>query len=196
MAYSGVSSKTKRRYRKAMKKFVKTLSRKIAVYKQSLKSECPNCYYDKLTDSSTGKCKWTALEARNKQIEIGVANELRYKFFKVGRCPVCKGKGYLETPRKVWVDCLIIWNPNNRNTVSYTPAGTEGSTIVELKSDTRHFELFKNCDKLVVDGITCRLSKPPILRGLGNQTVLVITAFTTDKASVDSNEILKNYSGD
>lgn len=196
MAYSGASSNTKRRYRKAMKKVIKTLSRKIEVYKQPVKAECPNCYYDKLTDSSTGKCKWTALEARQKQIEFGIVNALRYKYFKVGRCPVCKGKGYLETPRKVWVDCLIIWNPNNRNTVSYTPAGTEGSTIVELKSDTRHLDLFKNCAKLVIDGINCRLSKPPILRGLGNQTTLVVTAFTTDKASINSDEILKNYSGD
>ena len=196
MGFSGVSSNTKRRYRKAMKKVIKTLSRKVLVYRQPLKNECQNCFYDKLTDSSTGRCKWTALEARTKQIEYGVDKELRYKYFKVGRCPICKGKGYLETPRKVWVDCLVIWNPNNRNSVSYTPAGTEGSTILELKTDTKNFMLFKNCDKLVVDGITCRLSKPPILRGLGNQTTLVITAFTADKASVDSDEILKNYSGD
>jgi len=196
MGYSGVSSKTKHRYKRAMNKVVKTLGRKIEVYKQPFKAECSNCYYDKLTDSSTGKCKWTPLEARAKQIEYGIDNDLRYKYFKVGRCPICKGRGYLETSRSVWVSCLVIWNPNNRNSVSYTPAGTEGSTIVELKSDTKNFLLFKNCKKLVVDGINCRLSKPPILRGLGNQTTLVITAFTTDKASINSDEILKNYLGD
>ncbi len=196
MGHRGISTKTKDRFKRSMKKVISTLSRKILLYKQPLKSECFNCFYDKLTNSSTGKCKWTPLEARNKQQELGSGADLKYKFFKVGRCPICKGKGFLETLRRVWVDCLVTWSPNERNDLTFNTAGTECSTIVELKTETRHFELFKNCDKLIIDGVTCRLSRPPILRGLGNQTVLVITAFTTDKASIDSNEILKNYSGE
>jgi len=31
------------------------------------------------------------------------------------------------------------------------------------------------------------------LRGLGTQAVLIITAFTTLKPSIDSNEIIKDY---
>jgi len=179
-----------------MRDVIKCLSRKVLVYKQSIKSQCSNCYYDKGTDSSTGKCKWTALEAKIKQSEwLADGNmSLQFKYFKVGRCPICLGKGFLETPRKVYTNCLITWNPDDRNKMVYTPAGSEGSSVVQLKTDPKNFDTFKNCKKLVVDGVNCKLSKPPVLRGLGNQTVLVITAFTTDKPSIDSDEIIKDYS--
>ena len=62
-----ISTKTKDRYRKSIRNVLKGLSRSITVYKQPIKNECPNCYYDKLTGSSTGKCKWTWEEAVQKQ---------------------------------------------------------------------------------------------------------------------------------
>lgn len=193
-----VSLKTKNRFKHAIQDLIKGLGRKVKVYKQPIKSECSNCFYDKLTNSSTGKCKWTALEVITKQQEYEVATsniDLRYKFFKVGRCPICKGKGYVESQRSVWISCLVIWNPDDRNRLTFTPAGHEGSTIVELKTDPKYFDLFKNCTKVVIDDISCLLSASPALRGLGNKSVLIITAFTTDKLGVDQNEILKTYSG-
>jgi hypothetical protein len=37
------------------------------------------------------------------------------------------------------------------------------------------------------------MSKAPILRGLGNQALMIVTAFTTEKPKIDSGEIIKNY---
>lgn len=199
---------TKLKHQKAIRDVIKGLSRKITVYKQPLKSECTNCYFDKMTNRSTGKCKWTIEEANAKQVVYASSNDnteqcetkpptnIRYKWFKHGRCPICNGKGYIETKRKTWADCLVTWDPSSRggaNELVYTPAGTEGSTVVQLKTDPKHHNTFKNCDYLVVDGINCKISRPPILRGLGIQAVLVITAFTTDKPKIDSNEIIKDY---
>ena len=187
---SRIRPKTKRKFRKSIRDVIKGLSRKVLVYRQPIKSECPNCYYDKMTASSTGKCKWTPAEAQAK-------NDItKYKYFLRGRCPICKGKGYIETKRKRWVDCLVIWDPNARGTgnqMVYTPAGTEGSTIVQLKAHPKYFDTFKDCDYLVVDGVDCKVSRPPILRGLGNQSVLIITAFTTEKPKVSTDEIVKEY---
>jgi len=198
MVRGRIHKKTKDRYKRRMKDVVKGLSRKVAVYKQPAKSECPNCYYEKLTNRSTGKCKWTLSETITKQAEWissgGVGT--RYKYFLKGRCPICTGKGYLETVRRTWVDCLVTWDPSARgfgNQVTYTPAGTEGSTIVQLKSDPKNFDIFKNCSKIVVDGTDCRLSKPPLLRGLGNEALLIVTGFTTEKLSLDTKEIIKTY---
>ncbi|HLD90941.1 MAG TPA: hypothetical protein VI911_08015 [Patescibacteria group bacterium] len=193
-----IKSFTKDRYQKAIRNVIKGLSRKVQVYKQPIKSECTNCYYDKMTDSSTGKCSWTPLEALAKQAEWEAAGNvtIHYKYFLRGRCPVCTGKGFLETQRRAWADCLITWDPSASgfgNTMTYTPAGTEGSTIVQLKTDPKYFDLFKNCVKIIVDGVDCKLSKPPLLRGLGNQSLLIITAFTTDKPKVDTTEIIKDY---
>jgi hypothetical protein len=123
---------------------------------------------------------------------------LRYKYFSCGRCPICHGLGYIETQRKRWINCLVTWDPNlgaSTNNLTFTPAGTEGSTIVQLKTNPKNEDLFKNSSKIVVDGIECKLSRPPIVRGLGNQTTLVVTAFTTEKPSLDTCEIIKDYAG-
>lgn len=185
-----IGDRTKRNYRHTIRDVIKKLSRKILVYKQPIKSECPNCYFDKLTGKSTGKCKWTAAEA------VAKNDTTSYKYFKFGRCPVCNAKGYIETQRKTWVDCLVVWDPSQRGTgneMIYTPAGTEGSTVVQLKTHPKHFDTFKNCYKLEVDGIECKISRPPMLRGLGTQSILLISAFTTEKPSIDSNEVIKDY---
>ena len=201
-----ISPKTRDRFRKSVRDVIKGLSRKVKVFKQPIKLECNNCYYDKMTSKSTGKCKWSIVEGDSNYIEDAidqwlVANptktedEAPFKYFRVGRCPICRGQGYRETRRRAWVDCLVIWSPGSRydNQTVYTPAGTEGSTAVQLKADPKYYDLFKNCDRIVIDGVECKLSKPPILRGLGSQALLIISAFTTDKPKLDSGEIIKEY---
>jgi hypothetical protein len=192
-----ISRKVKETFRKSMRNVIDGLSRKVLVYKQPLKSECPNCFYDKFTDSSTGKCKYSAAEAPLKQAEWEAQgnNTLRYRYFSKGRCPVCKGQGYIEVARKTWIDALVIWDPSTQgNAMTYTPAGTEGSTVVQLKTDPKYFDTIKNCSRIVVDGVECKISRPPILRGLGTQALLIITAFTTEKPKIASDEFVKDYS--
>ena len=193
---TNISKRVKEKHRRSIQNVIKGLSRKVEVYKQPTKSECTNCYYDKFTESSTGKSKWTVLEAITEQNEYEAdgGEGLRYKYFKYGRCPVCRGQGYLTVLRKTWINCLVTWDAGgSRNSITFTPAGTEGSTIVQLKTNPRHYDIFKNSNKIIVDGVECKLSKPPILRGLGAQAVLVIIAFTTEKPKIDSGEIVKDY---
>jgi hypothetical protein len=190
MSRNRISSKAKKNFQRGIRNVIKGLSRKVTVYRQPIKSECLNCYFDKMTQSSTGKCKWTISEVKDKN------NPTKYKWFRFGRCPICHGQGYLETQRKSYIPCLVTWNPSGRwsntNFVS-TPAGTEGSVIVQLKTDPKHFDMFKNCSKITVDGFECQLSQPPILRGLGNESLLIVMAFTTRKSRIDSDEIKKEY---
>lgn len=192
-------TKYKEKHQKRIRDVIKGLSRKVNVFKQPTRIECPNCYYDKLTLSSTGKCKWTVLEAPQKQTEYEVATgatDIQYKFFVRGRCPICLGEGAQETDRNQWVDCLVTWDPDARgfgNNLTLTPAGTEGSTVVALKTHPKHLNLFKNCKRIIVDGVECKLSKPPVERGLGKQALLIISAFTTEKPDLDTNEIVKDY---
>lgn len=207
---SRVRPKTKRRFKEAIRDVVDGLSRKVTIYKPPIMSECPNCYFDKMTNRSTGKCKWRNNPAypaaedpynpstQKKQADWEAAGNTttRYKWFKFGRCPICLGKGYLETQRRTWAKCIVNWNPSERrggNLITYTPAGTEGSTVVRLKCDPKYYDEFKNSTKLIVDGIECKLSRPPTLRGLGNQALLIVYAFTTEKPQTDSGEIIKDY---
>ena len=149
-----ISKQVKRKHQKAIRNVIKGLSRKVEIYMQPKKTKCNNCHYDKYTDSSTGKCKYTAVQAIIKQQEWEDAGNItvRYKYFLKGRCPVCSGKGYLEVVRKTWIDALVTWDPNTRgNSISYTPAGSEGSTVLQLKTHPKHFDLFKNSTKIIVD---------------------------------------------
>jgi len=196
-----ISRRVKEKFQKTIRNVVKGLSRKVLIYKQPIKNECPNCYFDKLTHSSTGKCRFSAAEVASKRqdwIDDGknvLDFDALYKFFKHGRCPICHGKGFLEIQRRTWIDALVIWDPSGRSTndLTFTPAGTEGSTIVMLKTEPKYYDLFKNSSKILVDGVECKMSKPPILRGLGSQAILIITAFTTEKPKIDNDEIIKDY---
>lgn len=194
-----VNYKTKQKYQNRIRDFViDGLGRSVLVYKQPIKSECPNCYFDKLTNKSTNECKWTLTEAKQKQHEYEASGGegLRYKYFVRGRCPVCHGEGYLTKDRTMYVKAKVTWDPTSQgkdNTTTYTAAGTEGSTLVELKMHPKYFSDIKNCTKLVVDGVDCKLSEAPILRGLGNQALMIVIAFTTDKPKIDSGEIIKDY---
>ena len=76
-----ISKRVKQKHKKAIRNVIDGLSRKVEIYKQPRKLECPNCYYDKLTDSSTGLCKWTAVEAIQKQLDSG-SDTVMYKYFK------------------------------------------------------------------------------------------------------------------
>jgi len=171
------------------------LGRPVEVFKKPTKHECYNCYFDKLTGSSTNTCKWTLAEALQKQNEYlqsgGVG--LKYKFFSAGRCPICKGKGYLEVQRKVWAKCKITWDPEADGALVSDSSGVSGSTSVELKTEPIYKDLFTDCMYMFVDGVKCTLSKPPIVRGLGDTSLLVILAFTTENMTPPTDDSDKVY---
>lgn len=180
-----IGSFTKNRYTQTVRNIMNDLSRPIEVFKKPTKHECFNCHYDKLTNSSTNICKVTSAEAFQLQSDYensgGIG--LRYKYFSSGRCPVCKGKGYLESQIKARVRCKITWDPESEGALVSDSPGVSGSTSVELKTDPKYLKLFTECMFIVVDGVKCVLSKPPILRGVGETALLIILAFTTEKIS-------------
>ena len=192
-----ISDKAKSRYKNRVRDIIGGLSRPVSIINFS-KSECTNCFYDKYTGTSTGNCKWTAEQAEAKQVEWEVTNpgQLRYKYFDRGRCPVCRGAGSIDIENITYVNCVVGWAPDSRfgNDSVYTVAGATGLTTIELKTHPKYVEVFKTSDLVVVDGVKCKVSKPPVIRGLGNQSILIITCFTSDKARSDSGEEFTNYS--
>jgi hypothetical protein len=170
-----IKHKTKQRFKKTWKGVVKGLGRRIVVYLSDIKRECPNCYYDKVNRTSSGVYK------------TGGST-----YFAVGRCPVCLGKGVLVTTRRRCIEGIVIWNPSgdNMNSLTFTEAGFEGATRVEIKTDICNLELIKNAKYVLVDGLKCKLSNPPIIRGIGGKDLLVAQFFTTDKPKKGSGEYL------
>lgn len=170
-------SKTKSRFKRTWNRVQDGLGRNIIVYLQPNASECPNCYYDKVNRVSSGICKRSPGDPT---------------YFAVGRCPVCKGKGVLTSVRRRCIKGIIIWNPSGSamNSLTHTDAGFEGATRVEIKTDPCNLELVRDCQYVIIDGIQCKLSNPPIMRGIGEQQILIAQFFTVDKPKTDSGEII------
>lgn len=189
-----IGSKTKSKYKKTILSVVNDLGRSVEIYKEPTKYECFNCYFDSLTGKSTNKCKWTLAETIQKQNEYESSGGigLRYKYFSRGRCPICRGNGYLETTRKTRITCKVTWSPKDDNDNLYTIVGKEGETVVELKTDPKYYNTFKNATKVFVDNVECKIAAPPIMRGLGNNSVLVIHLYTEYKPDSDPYN-LKRY---
>ncbi len=189
-----VSNYTKARYKKIVGSLINDLSKAVEVFKKPLKNECPNCYFDKTTNTSTNTCRWTLPETLQKQQEYvnsgGIG--IRYKFFSKSRCPICKGKGFLEVFRKQWVNCKVTWNPLDTSDFLVGPSGIDTKLLVELKTDPKYLQLFSTCDTIKIGDISCKLYKPPIVRGLGNDSILVVIAFT-DQVIDESTIVDKDY---
>lgn len=172
-----VGHKAKNKFKNSMNNYITGLGRKIFVYLSPSTKECPNCYYDKKSRKSSGIPKVAPSSST---------------YFTVGRCPVCLGKGVLTTERRKCIHGVVIWNPvgegMNSNTIN--EAGYEGATKVQIKTDPCHLDLIKASDHITVDGVYCKLSNPPIIRGIGNKTVLVVEFFTNKKMSSDSGEFI------
>ncbi len=168
---------SKKRFRKSWKRLAKGLGRRIAVYRPDIRQECPACYYDKVNRVSSGVSK----------LSPGDPN-----YFVVGRCPVCNGKGVIVTTRKRCINGIVNWNPSGSgaNSFTFTEAGWEGATKVEIKTEPCHLALLKGSKHVVIDGIVCKLAAAPIIRGLGGKDILVALLFTVNKPKLDSGEII------
>jgi len=172
-----VGSKSKKRFKRSWDRVVDGLGRRVTIYMPPTERECPACYYDKVNKTSSGVSK----------LSPGDPN-----YFTVGRCPVCFDRGVLITERRRCIEAIVIWDPagNKMNSLTFGEPGFEGATRVELKTDPCHLDLIKQSKYAVIDGIQCKLSNPPIIRGIGEKHLLVAHFFTTDKPKVDSGERL------
>jgi hypothetical protein len=74
------------------------------------------------------------------------------------------------------------------NELTFTESGFEGATKIEVKTDPCHLDLMKQCKYVVIDGVRCKLSNPPLLRGIGEQHLLVMEFFTERKPLQGSGE--------
>jgi len=168
---------TGNKFKKVWDSVVYNLGRKIVIYLSDTESECPNCYYDKVNKSSSGVAKSS----------VGDPN-----YFVVGRCPVCNGKGVLTTTRKKCIYGIVVWNPagDAMNSLTFTEAGYEGATVVEIKTDPCNLNIIENSKYALIDGVKCKLSNPPIVRGMGGKHTLVALFFTTKKSGSDSGETI------
>lgn len=121
-------------------------------------NRCPNCYYDNVHRCSLNKYNGTGPEP-----------------FRGGFCPVCEGKGEVLTEEVKTVKCIVNWvNPNENDDFVAKEGGIVELVYAKIKTYVKNYDLLKNSDYVMVDGVRTRL-KNIIKRGLKDN--IVCTAY-------------------
>jgi len=166
-----VTNAIRKTYKNLIKSVVKDLGETILVYGAPEKTMCPNCFQDLVTGKSKNVFRDTFITP---VVIYGVT--INPQAFTRGRCPVCKGEGYLTYVVPTIVKALVKWNPKDGE-LSRTPVGIEGSNIVRIKARRSYYEAIRDSVYATIDGVRCVLSSPPVYRGLGAQDELVVAFF-------------------
>jgi hypothetical protein len=165
-----IPSGLKREIRDKFSQLKSELYKTVYLYLEPNKTDCPNCFITISSGASTNTYNTSFIAPT-----VIYGNTITPTPFSRGRCPVCYGKGVIEQENRIGVKCLVRWNPSdNDGRLIITPAGTEGTNVVQLKTDECYFEKIRDCKYALIDNIKCELLSPPFIRSLGYQDVVVI----------------------
>jgi hypothetical protein len=157
------------KYKKIWNKVRDEISRCFYVVTFSRTSVCNNCYYSDADKASSGRYK------------PGGPVPFNY-----GRCPVCHGKGVIETKLRKKIKGDIVWKGRasavaKENLITFYIPGEEDMNIVRIKVGLCHKDLIDNADHIIVDGYKCTILKPLAEAGIQTKASLTFYAKTRDK---------------
>lgn len=140
-------------YKNYIEALIDDLSSNVPTY-STTDVQCSNCLYDQVHKASLGKY-----------------NGSGPKPFSGGICPVCSGKGIIETEKETVVKCIVNWvNPNENDDFIAKSGGAKEEIYVKLKTLVANYDTLKGADYMVVDGVRTRLVNI-IKRGLKDNVV-------------------------
>lgn len=140
-------------YKNYIEALIDDLSSPVDVYYHE-SVRCNNCLFDQVHKSSLNKY-----------------NGVGPKPFHMGYCPVCKGKGEIETKKKKTLKCIVNWvNPNENDDFLASVGGTKEDIYAKIKTYVAEYSIIKSSDYVIVDGIRTRVINL-IKRGLKNNVV-------------------------
>lgn len=156
-------------YKDLIKEVIEDLHKPITVFSPPLKEDCPNSIWDPINKTDSGQFDSSFVSP-----VVIFGETISPINFTRGRCPVCRGVGYLEKEVSRSAKALVKWNPNTADDVESLPVGREGKAVVRIKVLRADFDLINNATHFIVDGVKCELIRAPTIRGLGTQEELVI----------------------
>lgn len=145
-------------YKRYTLQLIKDLGKQITVVLVGVKSNCSNCKYDKVTDSSNG-----------------VYNGTGPKPFKNGSvCPVCGGKGKITTSESKTITAICRWvNPTTKEErFEQREYGLDPQGYLRVKAPVDYYNDFKTAEHFMFDGERYRLINV-IKRGMKETVVTV-----------------------
>lgn len=164
-----VGPSIKKTYTTLIKNVIADLGKPVSIFLPPEKADCPNCIWDPVNQSSTNTFDSTFVAP----ISI-FGQTINPQPFTRGRCPVCKGIGYLKKDIVRPIKALVKWQPSGPEDLEILPAGREGISIVRLKALPTHYNNFKQALYFIVDGVRCEILTPPAIRALGTTEGMVV----------------------
>jgi hypothetical protein len=175
-----VTPSIKKIYKDLINQVIEDLNKPILAHMPPDKVDCPNSIYDYVTQKDTGKFDSSFVSP-----VIIFGNTITPQPFVRGRCPVCFGKGFLESAVTKNLKALVKWNPGGADDLQILPVGREGAPAVRIKVKRTNFETIKNAESFTIDGVKCELIQPPTIRGLGTQEELVVAFLLATEVGSD-----------
>lgn len=203
----------KKEYKQGFDEYIRVMGKTVHVVLPSVKVDCPNCLWDSVSNTSSNV--WDSNFLRPVTIfpqtpaqktifpqpfNVVSVSGVQYdpslvdpKILSVRICPVCRGKGFLESPIEYCIKAVVTWNPEVRDgQVLNLPAGITGNSIVLVKTFSKNYALIKQAEYLVIEGTKVVFHNTPGIKGLGDNHITQFygIASKTDMSVSDS------YNGD
>lgn len=133
--------------------------RNVKFHKKPITQDCPNCGWDNRAKVS------------NRIYNISNPNALGSlnKPFANGRtCPVCSGKGKLNTPQSENVTCVIIKNTQQLIEME-KEIGERLGSLAQTICEAQHTTVISNVKEATMDGFLYERFSEPVQLGLSKQ---------------------------
>ncbi len=167
-------------YKGLIRQVVEDLNKPILAHMPPEKADCPNCVWDSINKKSSGTFQSSFVAP----VTIFDA-VITPASFTMGRCPVCRGVGFLSKAITRNLKALVKWNPKGADNLEITAVGREGAPVVRIKVLRPDFLTVVNAESFTVDGVRCELDAPPTIRGLGTQEELVVAFLLATEVGSD-----------
>lgn len=173
-----VSRKLQKQYGVITKNLIKSMGESVKVYKEPTTIDCPNCLRDEINQKSSGIFDSTFTTSTTIFSGTVCQKVISPKSFTVGRCPVCKGTGQLECSDRSDITALVTFRSTDSDFLDLS-GGREGENTAILKADKKHYALIRDAKYFEVKkNIKMELIRPPILRGVGTEVLVVADIMT------------------
>jgi len=206
----GIPRSVKKQFKAKFDDYMKAMGKSIDVYLDPYEVGCPNCIFDSVQEVSANvyneqfkrpvnifpsthaerivyPVPFNVLTVSGVQYDPTIQNP---KILKTTVCPVCKGTGILISANKICLTAVVTWGPKEE--FLELSAGREGQPICRIKTFNCNYSVVRDATKFVVEGIECKLHRPPRVKGLGGDHIVEAYLLANEVGP----SVSKNYDSD
>lgn len=164
-------------YKKYINQVVSDLGREIDVLSSLTTVVCPNCYWDGVTNKSSGVFDSSFVSPVTVFSSTSAERTITPIPFTRGRCPVCFGEGKLVAHSVTTITANISYYPEELGGKSeeynVEPFGKDGKSYIILKTHEKNYSLLLNCDAIFINDVRYEKVRPPVYDGVGIHALAV-----------------------